>query len=40
MKRDKNKIYNITFDKKLNKLNSTELLKFYNNINKNIYNNK
>ena len=26
----------VTFDKNLNKLNSKELLKFYNDINKNI----
>ena len=34
----KNKIHNVTFDNKLNKLTSTELLNFYNNINKKIYN--
>ena len=30
------KINIITFDKTLNKLNSKELLKFYNDVNKNI----
>ena len=32
----KNKIKFVTFDKNLNKLNSKELLKFYNDVNKNI----
>jgi hypothetical protein len=32
----KNKIHFVTFDNKLNKLNSKELLNFYNNINKNL----
>ncbi len=31
---NKNKF--VTFDKNLNKLNSKELLKFYNDVNKNI----
>ena len=33
---NKNKNIHITFDKNLNKLNSKELLKFYNDVNKNI----
>lgn len=32
----KNKIHFVTFDNKLNKLSSKELLNFYNNINKNL----
>ncbi len=32
----KNKNKFVTFDKNLNKLNSKELLKFYNDVNKNI----
>jgi len=32
----KNKIHFVNFDNKLNKLNSKELLNFYNNINKNL----
>ena len=32
----KNKNNFVTFDKNLNKLNSKELLKFYNDVNKNI----
>ena len=32
----KNKNIHITFDKNLNKLNSKELLKFYNDVNKKI----
>jgi hypothetical protein len=31
-----NKINFVTFDNKLNKLSSKELLNFYNNINKNL----
>tara|TARA_B100000029_G_scaffold481058_1_gene529736 strand:- start:30 stop:158 length:129 start_codon:yes stop_codon:yes gene_type:complete len=34
--KNKNKNRFITFDKTLNKLNSKELLKFYNDVNKNI----
>ena len=34
MYKNKNKF--VTFDKNLNKLNSKELLKFYNDVNKNI----
>ena len=34
--KNKNKNRFVTFDKTLNKLNSKELLKFYNDVNKNI----
>lgn len=34
--KNKNKNRFVTFDKNLNKLNSKELLKFYNDINKKI----